>query len=227
MPIYNAQILKINPVEVRRYAGLRKAENFDEQQIINACEEAQLLIKVRGIWNMYDYDCNEQAIMSEPKVIIEGESIGKHLNGCDKVICLAATVGEVIEHEVTEKFRHGEYVNSMLLDAAATTAVEQAADEMEKAIEQKVSRNGYKMRWRFSPGYGDWSLNQQAELFKLAGAKEIGISLTAAMMMSPRKSITAIIGLIKNTAANEKSSLSHQCADCNKIDCPARNNAEL
>ena len=221
MPIYNARLLNIDPVETRRYAGLRNAKNFDEQSIINACEEAQLLIEVRGIWKMYDYDSTLQKVLSEPPVIIDGKSIGKHLNACDKVICLAATVGDKIEQEVTRRFKIGEYVSSMLLDAAATTAVEQAADAMEKAISQKISRDGYTMRWRFSPGYGDWPLTQQPDLFRLSSAEEIGMKLSTAMMMMPRKSITAIIGLVRNKA-DKKDEPKHNCTDCDKMDCPAR-----
>ena len=222
MPIYNAKLLNIDPVEVKRYAGLRKAENFDEQSIIHACEEAQLLIDVRGIWNIYDYEYKSQTVLSNPPVIIEGKSIGKHLETCDKVICMAATVGEGIEREVTKRFREGEYVYSMLLDAAATTAVEQAADLMEKSMEQQMAREGYTMRWRFSPGYGDWPLTQQPELFKLAGAEEIGMRLSYAMMLMPRKSITAIIGLVKNKNTDKKNESEHDCAACDKADCPAR-----
>ena len=223
MPIYNAPFFKIDPKETRRYAGLNKAEKFDERSIIDACEDAQLLIDVRGIWNMYDYDFQNQIILSEPPVIIDGKSIGNHLDGCDKVVCLAITVGEKIEQEVTQRFKAGEYVFSMLLDAAATSAVEQAADSMEKAIFQEVSRNGYKMRWRFSPGYGDWSLMQQKDLFRLSGAEEIGMKLSIAMMMIPRKSITAIIGLAKNEIIDEKKiNALNKCASCENIQCVMR-----
>ncbi len=222
MPIYNAQLLEIDPQETRRYAGLRNAKNFDEQNILEACEDAKLLIEVRGIWKMYNYDNINQMILSEPPVIIEGKSIGKHLESCDKVICIAATIGEKIEQEVTNRFKNGKYVSSMLLDAAATTAVEQVADLMEKAIAQKVAKDGYTMLWRFSPGYGDWPLTQQTDLFKLAGAEEIKMQLSFAMMMIPRKSITAIIGLVKNSVNVKKIEMKHNCTACYKIDCPAR-----
>ena len=52
MAIYNAQILTIDAAETRRYAGLRKAQNFGEQNIRDACAEALLLIEVRGAWEV-------------------------------------------------------------------------------------------------------------------------------------------------------------------------------
>ncbi|MBQ7723016.1 MAG: methionine synthase [Selenomonadaceae bacterium] len=219
MPIYNAQILTIDAAETRRYAGLRKAQNFGEKNIRDACEEALLLIDVRGVWEVYDY-CNH-TVASEPPFTIAGKSIIKHLDGCDKVICMAVTVGFEIEREVTKKFERGEYLSSILLDAAATSAVEQAADLMEKNFAAKFSKDGYKMRWRFSPGYGDWNLTEQEKLFKICGADKIGMSLSSAMMLEPRKSITAIVGLEKFSALKnfpQKKS----CETCNKLDCSMR-----
>ena len=219
MPIYNAQILEIDAAETRRYAGLRKAQDFGEKNIREACEEALLLLEVRGAWEVYDYkNC---VVRSDPPFEIVGKSIQKHLNGCEKVICMAVTVGFEIEREISKKFERGEYLASVLLDAAATSAVEQAADSMEKNFVVNFSKSGYKMRWRFSPGYGDWDLTAQEKLFKISGAEKIGMSLTSAMMLEPRKSVTAIIGLEK-ISAQKKSSHKKDCAACSKFDCPMR-----
>ena len=221
MAIYNAQILAIDAAEVRRYAGLRKAPTFGEKNIRDACEEALLLSEVRGTWQVYAYDCANQIVASEPPVKIAGKSIVKHLDGCEKVICMATTVGFEIEREIAKKFERGEYLFSVLLDAAATAAVEQAADAMEKHFAATVAKDGFKMRWRFSPGYGDWDLTAQEQLFKIAGAEQIGMQLTSAFMLEPRKSVTAIIGLysIRNEELGIRNGI---CKACSKIDCHAR-----
>ncbi len=222
MPIYNAPIFKVDPKETRRYAGLQRAVNFDEKMIEEACEDARLLADPHSIWQLYDYDCLTGTVLSSPTFQLAGNSIRQHLAGCEQVILLAATVGEEIEHEVTRRFEEGSYTSSVLLDAAATTAVEQVADALERAIEPDLSRKGMGMRWRFSPGYGDWPLEQQPELIRLSHAEEIGISLSEALMLIPRKSITAVIGLFKNTK-DPKSAVDHQgCASCSKKNCPSR-----
>ena len=217
MPIYNARILEVDAAETRRYAGLRKAQDFAEKNIRDACEEALLLLNVRGAWEIYDY--RNHIVASEPPIEILGKSIVKHLDGCEKVICMAVTVGAEIEREVTRKFERGEYLASVLLDAAATAAVEQAADLMEKNFAARFAKDGFKLRWRFGPGYGDWNLTEQAKLFKISGAEQIGLSLTSAMMLEPRKSVTAIIGAIRN---EELGIRNENCAACDKVDCPMR-----
>ena len=222
MPIYNAKLTSIDIAETKRYAGLRKNISFDEKKISEACEEAQILIEVQGSWEIYNYNCKNQTILSKNPVILEGKVVGNHLKDCEKVICMAVTVGEDIENEVTKKFQRGEYTSSILLDAAATTAVEQAADAMEKTIKQNPLIRGYNMRWRFSPGYGDLPLTQQTDIFHLSNAEIIGIKLSTSMMMIPRKSITAIIGLINNQTNSIETKEKNRCNNCNNIDCPSR-----
>lgn len=222
MAIYNSPIFNIDTKETRRYAGLQKAE-FSDAHIEEACTAAQLLIAPKGTWQIYDYDPVKQIVAAPTPLHLSGSSIGKHLADCEKVIILAATVGETIENEVTHSFEKGKYSFSLLLDAAATTAIEQAADAMEKTISDSVRRQGYQMKWRFSPGYGDWPIEQQTDILALSLGQQIGIHLTESLMLVPRKSITAIIGLYRpDKACPEAAKHNHDCSRCHKTDCLAR-----
>ena len=226
MPIYNASLLAVDPKETRRYAGLAKAHSFDEAMIAEACEDALLLAEPRGSWEVYDYICGSASVCVEPPFALAGASIARHLSGCDRVIFLAATVGEGIEQESSRRFGAGGYASAVLLDAGATAAVEQVADAMEDAIRPGILREGYRMRWRFSPGYGDWPLSQQPDVLRLSGGERIGISLTDSLMLMPRKSITAVIGLARNEKASSEERVENGtpkgCAACGMRDCPSR-----
>lgn len=223
MPIFNSPFFEIDKKETKRYAGLRNSD-FNEEIVDEACELARLIINPTGIWDIYDYNDNTQQINTSPPFILQGESIKKHLTGCEKVILLSATVGTEIENKITDLFKEGKYSLSLMLDAAATTAVEQSADLMEKAINEQVSRKGYNMKWRFSPGYGDWPIEQQPEMLKAAQGEKIGITLTESLMLEPRKTITAIIGLYKKEENCPEGKPKHNCEQCNKTDCIARQN---
>lgn len=219
MPIYTPSLLSVDAKETRRYAGLAKAE-FDEAAITEACEECALLAAPRVQWELYDYDCKTNAVYAEPPFIMEGNSIRKHLAGAERIIFLAATIGEAVEDAVTRHFDEGSYAHSVLLDAAATTAVEQACDACETMLRPQLAKEGFTMRWRFSPGYGDWDIHAQPELLRLSHADTIGVSLTESLMLRPRKSVTAVIGLVR-TGSNDKE-LPKGCAVCPKLDCPSR-----
>lgn len=219
MPIYNVPLLDIDSSETRRYAGLRKSE-FSQATIEDACLEARLLAQPKGVWEVYPYDCTTQTVLADVPFTIAGAKIGKHLAGCTEVIILAATVGDAIEDAVTEYFGNGKYAYSTILDAAATTAVEQVADSMEKYLRPQSAAKGLAMRWRFSPGYGDWPIQQQPDMLRLSNAVSIGMSLTDSLMLTPRKSITAIIGLYPQQKNSDQPV--HSCENCTKSDCLAR-----
>jgi hypothetical protein len=219
MPIYRPSLSAVDAGETRRYAGLERAV-FDEAAISAACEECMLLAEPRVSWEIYDYDCESARAASEPPFILAGNAIRKHLAGAERVVFLAATIGEAVEDAVTRHFDEGSYAHSVLLDAAATTAVEQVCDACETMLRPQFAKEGFTMRWRFSPGYGDWDIHAQPELLRLSRADIIGISLTESLMLRPRKSVTAVIGLVRG--GNDGKELPKGCAACPKLDCPSR-----
>ena len=80
MPVYNAPLLKIDPKETRRYAGLMRAKDFDERLIEAACQDARLLAAPRGIWQLYDYDCEKHIVKATPTFPIKGTKNDKQLS---------------------------------------------------------------------------------------------------------------------------------------------------
>jgi cobalamin-dependent methionine synthase I len=47
---------------------------------------------------------------------------------------------------------------------------------------------------RYSPGYGDWDISEQAKLFRLVPGDAIGVHLSETHQMTPEKSVSAMIG---------------------------------
>ena len=75
------------------------------------------------------------------------------------------------------------------------------------------------LRSRFSPGYGDLGLEMQKDIFAVLDCpRKIGLSLNESLLMSPSKSVTAIIG-ISNVP---KTCKPDNCASCAKSDCTFR-----
>ena len=46
-----------------------------------------------------------------------------------------------------------------------------------------------------SPGESEWSVAEQAVIFSLVDAREIGVTLTESLVMSPVKSLSLIMGI--------------------------------
>jgi cobalamin-dependent methionine synthase I len=72
--------------------------------------------------------------------------------------------------------------------------VEEAAIFVSKQIGEEVKKKAFIPTKRFSPGYGDLSLEVQRYFFKKLKLMEMGINLNLSLLMLPQKSITAFIG---------------------------------
>ena len=116
--------------------------------------------------------------------------LAKALAGCDEAFIFAVTAGLPVERllikeELLSPTRH------FVTDALASSLAEAICDEAEKRI-----KGTNKCKPRFSPGYGDLPLDIQPKVLKLLDAQnKLGISLNSALLMTPSKSITAIMGI--------------------------------
>ncbi|MBE7011243.1 MAG: Vitamin B12 dependent methionine synthase activation subunit [Ruminococcaceae bacterium] len=118
--------------------------------------------------------------------------LSKNLKGCKKAYIFAVTLGMDIDrllyrYSLLSPSKH------FIFDALASSLAEAGADRAEEII-----RGGIVCSPRFSPGYGDLPLEIQPDILKLLNAgKLLGITINNALLMSPGKSVTAIMG-IKN-----------------------------
>lgn len=217
--IYRPILNCIDRQETKRYAGLRKGGDFPEKLVDEACGIVMMLKEPQTAWAVYSYDSAAGCVKTSENYYVPGQSLLKHLAQASQVVFLTATIGEMVEEAASSAFARGEYALGMLIDAAATAAVEQTADELEKLLKNKYQAQGFRMTFRFSPGYGDWDLNEQGRVAVLAKAASIGVTLTDSLMLMPRKSITAVIGLCPDI--NEETP-SKGCNKCSKLDCSMR-----
>ncbi|MBO7304960.1 MAG: Vitamin B12 dependent methionine synthase activation subunit, partial [Clostridia bacterium] len=111
---------------------------------------------------------------------------------CSEVVVFAATVGIEIDRLI-KKYNSVSPSRALVLSAVGTEAIESLADAFSADISKEYN---IRLRPRFSAGYGDLPLEAQREIFKILDApRNIGLSLTDGLIMSPTKSVTAFIGL--------------------------------
>lgn len=123
---------------------------------------------------------------------IRSQNLAKNLAGCKKAVVFAATVGIDFDREIA-KYTRLSPSRALLVSAMGTERVEALCDMFVKEFEEN---NSVKLRPRFSPGYGDLSLEAQREIFSLLDpAKNVGITLGASLLMTPTKSVTAFAGI--------------------------------
>ncbi len=185
---------------VRRTEMLRYARCGDGVGVEKEAEQAQRLvddlIRPAAAAVVFDIKRNGEKIFVADTEL-EGKSIKKLLAPCNKCVVMAITVGFELDMKIAALGSSSPAL-SLLADAAASSAVEDACDACCESIESEL---GVKLTPRFSPGYGDLSMNIQPALLTLTNARrDLGLTVGSGCMLSPIKSVTAIAGIkeVKN-----------------------------
>ena len=117
------------------------------------------------------------------------------LGNCTKVLVFAATVGQKIDWLIS-RYEILSPAKAHMLDAIGTERVESLCDAFSAFIAKKEVKNGCRLHPRISPGYGDVPLEMQKDIFAVLDCpRRIGVSLGERLLMTPRKSVTALIGI--------------------------------
>ena len=142
----------------------------------------------------------------------------RNLEGCEEAIVFAATIGINMDRAVARYSRLSP-VKGIMMQAIGAERIESLCDAFNAEVESWANGEEKRLRPRFSPGYGDFPLEAQKDIFKtLDCARKIGLTLTDSLLMSPTKSVTAIIGISDCSTNFHK----EKCAACNKTDCAFR-----
>ena len=118
----------------------------------------------------------------------------------DECILLAATLGHEVDRQITLA-QNRNMLDGIAIDACASVRIDAYIDQFMRSEIFPGLHEGEHMTSRFSPGYGDLSMNVTEDVIAILNAtKKIGLSVTRSIMMVPVKSVTAIIGIIKESA---------------------------
>lgn len=203
--------------EAVRYLGYgaHEAEARTLGMIRECFKDLKRTAKERSVYRVFGLCMGEGRLIEIGDMRIESRSLTKNLKGCEKVILLGATLG--IEVDILMKrYSCTDMARAVVLQACAAAYLEEYLDERQKAIAEEMKDEGYYLRPRFSPGYGDFSILHQREILGMADtARRIGLTMTEGSMLTPTKSVTALIGLSKEYQDCHIKG----CEVCEKTDC--------
>lgn len=204
-------IASIDRREVLRYLGYRRQELSPElaSRIDEGIRRCLSVARPMGSWRIFEVEGRGEEADGVPWVslrgtalVLRGSSMRRHMAGAVAAGVMAVTVGMGVEREL-RRLSLTDAVGELVLDAAATALVEEAADACEASVDAAGSRRGLRANRRFSPGYGDMPLDTQPVLLaSLDAQRRLGITLSDTLLMTPTKSVTAVLGLFADEPAS-------------------------
>ena len=179
--------------ETARYLGYRKTSLPDEQisSLIDECIcELFNVISPQAVYDFFDLETAFPHSVRFADVEIISVDLARNLHDCKKVALLAATIGPQVD-AVIRRCQTLNPAKASVMQAAGAMYIEKFVDLVNDEIKKAVCG---KSKPRFSPGFGDVSLEVQKDFFRLLPCARIGLTLMDSLIMSPEKSVTAFVG---------------------------------
>ena len=184
----------MNRREILRYAGVRGQAPELEALLEQCIAEADGKLSYKVCWREFPVRHREE-ILDLGFAETSSAALGRNLAGCGSVVLFAATVGIGMDRWIA-RYSTLSPAKAVLLQALGTERIEALCDVFNEEVAREQAALGRETRPRFSPGYGDLPLEMQRKIFAVLDCpRRIGLSLNENLLMSPSKSVTALIGV--------------------------------
>lgn len=184
--------IAVDRCEAYRYMGLKRDyKNEEFEDIYNSCLCSFLdNVSYKAAYRKSSLSFGEGNMLHFDFCSFESADLKKNLKDCSYVYVFAATAGLGIDRLLL-KYSRLSSLEHMTADCIASSGTECFCDKVNSVIAQ-----GKDTKPRFSLGYGDTDLSYQKDLLSYLDAERtLGITLNDSMMMTPKKSVTAFIGV--------------------------------
>ena len=119
-------------------------------------------------------------------VDILSTDLGRFLGETKRVVVLAATLGIGVD-VFLQRLMLTDISKAFMVDKLASKLIEEHVNEVQASM-GIVGK-------RYSPGYGDFDIKHQKNILGMLYCEKIGLYMTESYMLTPSKSITAILKL--------------------------------
>ncbi len=180
--------------EVLRYAGVKDAGGSALPLVYECEKEISGELKNTVVYRILPVSIDGD-ICDFGSVRVKSRHLSNALRNSEYAVVMAATLG-VGADRLIYKYSHINTAKAHMLDAVATERIETLCDKFCRELNSDFRGNNLECGFRFSPGYGDLPLEFQREIFSiLEPHKHIGLTLNESLMMSPSKSVSAVLAL--------------------------------
>ena len=203
----NKVFIKTYPsVPVDKREALRYAGSREEFPLMDECIE-EFTSSYRVCFSVLE---------REKFFLLFGEEGTKpRLTNAEYALVFSATIG-IDGDRLISRYTKTQPSKALCFQAIGAEQIESLCDLFCREIACECAKQGYSIGQRFSPGYGEFPLEKQKEIFLLLDcARRIGVSLLDSGLMTPTKSVTAVFGIGKRQENRKE-----KCEICDKQDCP-------
>lgn len=209
----------INDKEIIRYLGY--GDHEPDEIMMREIEECKSnfiqVVQPQTTYQIFDLiRVDERLFTADMEFEFLGNSIKKHLDGCNQVAFACLTLSKGVD-DLIELAQKEDMLHALIYDAIANASVEEVRAWLEHTIQKEHPETN--INWLFGIGYGDLPLTLQHQFLEKVNAHTIGLRANDQCVLIPLKSVTGFIGLSHDKYI-QNSCQQKSCSTCNlKISC--------
>lgn len=211
--------LHILPEEIEEFMGFEQGQSPEPfpELIAHALNLAPKHCHITGAFQIFSnisIHTQNEIIRIENQKFSPGKIVVTQLKEATRLAVFTCTAGDGISEISKKKAAEGDEMMAYALDVIGSVTADKAAGKLVEKMLEIVAKNGHSITDPFSPGYCNWSVGEQHQLFSLLPSGICGISLSESALMHPIKSVSGIIGIGKDCKQ-----MGYQCNWCADRDC--------
>ena len=180
--------------EILRYAGCPREAGERYARLVEDCISAMEDPVLRVCYAQFPVQADGNRL-DLGFTVLESAALARNLRGCDSFYLFAATAGIGIDAMIRRNTRLSPS-KALIYQAIGAERVEAACEAFCAEMKEELKPSGKTLKPRFSPGFGDVTLEIQKEIVRVLDCgRKIGVTLNESMLMSPSKSVTAFAGI--------------------------------
>ncbi len=156
----------------------------------------------------------------EGGVKLKSAKISKTLGKCERITFFLATIGEQVDDVIETSLSEKKLSDAYIYDAIGSAAVEATVDDFQNKMDKAVKAKNQRTTLRFSPGYCDWKISEQKQVFSVLENDLIDVDLSESYLMAPRKSVSGVFGIGSRELVDKDET--NPCKLCGMHTCVAR-----
>lgn len=217
---YQLSELDISPEDVYKMARMDAGMLLDANFLRAEIEQLQQIQSIKGQIVFTDQIELRSGYVKLNNVDFNvGKQVAHYLRAATSAVLFICTAGFEVSVRSKELMAKGDLLEGFLVDCLGSIIVEKAMDKIQAEIADVFRKNNKFCSNRYSPGYCEWSVEEQKKLFAFFLENCCGIKLSESCLMSPVKSISGVIGI-----GSDVKYLDYKCDRCNNLNCVYRNN---
>lgn len=191
--------LIVNRDNILKGLGMKfsDADEYLLQLIDHLLAQCKTLVQPKACYALFSnpiFHIQQRQVQLDAIFFETGKVVTNFLKKSDAIIVFACTIGAQVEQLAKQQMNDGNALEGYIVDLIGSELAEGVADYLHDHLEKEAQIEGKGLTNRFSPGYCNWPVVQQHELFLLLGSGVCGITLTPSALMLPVKSVSGIIG---------------------------------